>query len=192
MPKKKIGPTPAAPERPIVCAFCQKELDSLIDEFTFIGTGKWRDGPALFHAACDSKTQEGQGNPCFLNGMSWAIKFAREKPVQLSFQEWKARPIRRNIKAIRAENGKYDLTLVEHHLHCIYFLETKNSLTISKAKELVLRWQGEWGLDVESVPDIERLERDASEANKVKQIQEMRLAWPNSVCSERRSLAARR
>lgn len=103
------------------------------------------------------------------------MKFTKEKPVQLSIQEWKARPIRRTIKAIRAENGKYDLTLVEHHLHCIYFLETKNSLAISKAKELVLRWQDEWGLDVESVPDIERLERDASEANKVKQIQEMRL-----------------
>jgi hypothetical protein len=60
-------------------------------------------------------------------------------------------------------------------LNCIYFLETKKSLTVSKAKELVLRWQDEWGLDVESVPDIERLERDASEATKVKQIQEMKL-----------------
>lgn len=97
--------------------------------------GKRRDSPGLFHAVCSAKTHDGQENPCLLNGMSWATKFTKEKPVLLTFQEWKARPTRRSVNATRAANGRYELNLTESHLNCFYFLETKHASTAAKAKE---------------------------------------------------------
>ncbi len=71
MPRKKKEPnTPPAPVRPIRCACCHKELNPLTDEVTFIGMGKWRGGPGLFHAVCSATTPDNGENPCFVSGMT--------------------------------------------------------------------------------------------------------------------------
>lgn len=64
MPRKKKEQTllPPAQTRSIECAFCQKELNPLTEGVAFIGMGKWRDGPGLFHAVCTAKTPEGKEN----------------------------------------------------------------------------------------------------------------------------------
>ncbi len=91
MPRKKKEPSPPpAPDRPIKCAFCQKELDPQKGEATFIGMGKWRDGPGLFHAVCSGRTQEDEDNPCLQSGIAWATKFAKNEPVLFSYEQWKA------------------------------------------------------------------------------------------------------
>ena len=141
MPRKKTDQTPPPPPpaqtRSIECAFCQKELNPLTEAVTFIGMGKWRDGPGLFHAVCSAKTPDGKENPCFLNGMSWATKFTKEKPVLMTFEEWKAKPIRRRVTAFRAVNGRYQLHLTESHLNSFYFIENKRASNAAKAKEIV-------------------------------------------------------
>lgn len=176
MPRKKKEPSPPpAPDRSIKCAFCQKELNPPTDAVTFIGVGKWRDGPGSFLAVFSAKAHDGQENPCFRNGMSWATKFTNEKPVLLTFPEWKARTTRRSVNAIRAANGRYELNLTESHLNCFYFLETKHASTAAKAKEIVGRWQADWSLLPEDVPDIDQIERDALHAEEVQRIRNMRL-----------------
>ena len=61
MPRKKTTSPPPVPSvRRIQCAFCQKELNPPTDDVTFIGVGKWRDGPGYFHAVCSAKTPDGQ------------------------------------------------------------------------------------------------------------------------------------
>jgi hypothetical protein len=139
MPRtKKEQAPPPAPVRPIQCAFCQKELNPPTDAVTFIGIGKWRDGPGYFHAVCSAKTPDGQDNPCFLNGMAWATNNVKQEPVCMTFEEWKARPIRRSVSATRAANGRYELRLTESHLNCIFFLETKHAPNADKAKNIRL------------------------------------------------------
>jgi len=162
MPRKKNVPSPPpAPTRSIECAFCQKEHNPLTDAVTFIGMGKWRDGPGLVHAVCSTKTQEGQDNPCFLDGMAWATKFTKGQPVLMTFEEWKALPVHRRVTASRSENGRYKLQLSETHLNCFYFLEHKHAANAEKAKAVIGRWQADWSLFPDDVPDIEQLERKA-------------------------------
>src|ERR1035438_833021 len=85
-------------------------------------------------------------NPCFLSGMSWATNNGKQEPVCMTFEEWKARPIRRSASATSAANGRYELHLIESHLNCVYFVETKHAANAEKAKEVVGRWQADWGL----------------------------------------------
>lgn len=159
--KKETLPPPPASVRPIHCGFCQKELNPATDQITFIGVGKWRDGPGFVHAVCSPKTPDDQDNPCFLSGISWATNILRQQPVCMTFEEWKARPVRRHILATRAANGRYDLQLNEAHLNCYHFLETKRSPNATKAKEIVERWQAAWGLESDDIPDIDKMEQDA-------------------------------
>jgi hypothetical protein len=168
--KKKEQAPPLTPVRPIECAFCQKELNPLTDEVTFIGVGKWRDGPGLFHAVCSAKTPDNEENPCFKNGMAWATKIVKKEPVCMTFEQWKARPTRRNVAATRAAGGRYELRLTESHLNCVYFLETKHAANAEKAKEVVRRWQTDWGLSPDDVPDIDQSEREARQAEDAQRI----------------------
>lgn len=166
MPRKKKAvapPTlpPPAPVRPIKCAFCQRVSSPPHDDVTFIGIGNWRNGPGFFHAVCSTKTSDGQDNPCFLKGMSWATNPAKQKPVCMTYDEWKARPVRRHIIATRAANGRYDLHLNESHLNCYFVLEDKHAPNAEKAKEIVLQWKSAWSLESNEIPDIDTQEREA-------------------------------
>ena len=158
--KKELAPPPS-PVRSIKCASCQKELNPLTDEVTFIGVGKWRDGPGLFHAVCSAKTPDNEENSCFKGGIAWARMTTGKEPVCMTFEEWKARPTRRHVSATRTANGRYELRLTESHLNCVYFLETKPAANADKAKEVARRWQADWCLSQEDIPDIDQSEREA-------------------------------
>jgi hypothetical protein len=177
MPRKKKDQTPPPPAqtRSIECAFCQKELNPLTDAVRFIGMGKWRDGPGIVHAVCSAKTQEGQENPCFVNGMAWAMKFTKEKPVVMSFDEWKALPVRRRATASRSASGRYELHLTESHLNSIYFIEHKRASNAVRARDVIERWQSDWSLRPEDIPDIDKLEREAHQDDEVERIRNMPL-----------------
>ena len=168
--KKKESAPPPAPVRPIHCGFCQKELDPAADQVTFIGVGKWRGGPGFVHAVCSAKTPEGEENPCFVSGMSWATNILKQQPVCMSYEQWKARPVRRHILATRAANGRYELQLSEAQLNCYYFLEKKLAPNADKAKEIVARWQSAWGLEPDDIPDIDKVETDSVRAYRAKQV----------------------
>ncbi len=162
MPYKKKEPdTPAAPARPIRCAFCKKELNPLTDEVTFIGMGKWRDGPGLFHAVCSAKTPDNRENPCFVSGMTLATKNEGHDPICMTFEEWKARPIRRHAFVTRVANGRYELQLIESHLNSYYFMETTHAASADKAHEVLRRWQADWDISPEDLPEIEKMAEKA-------------------------------
>ena len=167
MPRKKKEPSPPpAPERSIKCAFCQKELDPQKDEITFIGMGKWRDGPGLFHAVCSARTPENEDNPCLQSGVAWATKFAKNEPVLFTYEQWKARPIRRKVMAIRSAKGRYEVYLTESHLNAVYILETKHAANAEKAKEIVTQWQSQWSISVEDSADVDEIETKARQSER--------------------------
>ncbi len=187
--KKKESDTPPAPVHPIRCAFCQKELNPLTDEVTFIGVGKWRDGPGLFHAVCSAKTPDNGENPCFVSGMN-----VGHDPICMTFEEWKARPIRRRAFVTRAANGRYELHLIESHLNSFYFVETTHAASADEANEVLRRWQADWDISPEDLPEIEKMEEKAlrqrtlkaakkSEANE-QQLAQEKVGLPSELVAE--------
>lgn len=102
LPDQTLPPTP---DRPIECAFCQRKLDPHQDDITFIGMGKWRDSPGLFHAVCSAKTPDNKDNPCLQNGLTWARTFTSRVPVLFTYEQWKARPVRRRVYVQRSERA---------------------------------------------------------------------------------------
>ena len=173
--KKKDQAPPPVPTRTIECAFCQKELNPQTDSVTFIGMGKWRGGPGLVHAVCSAKTSDGQDNPCFISGMTWATKFTREKPILMTFEEWKVLPLHRRATASRSANGRYRLQLTEFHLNCFYFLEHKHAANAEKAKAIIRNWQTVWSLFPEDIPDVDQLERKARHEAEMERFHKMPL-----------------
>jgi hypothetical protein len=166
MPRKKKVETPSilpppASARPITCAFCQKELAPLTDAVTFVGWGKWRDGPAHFNAACSTSTPEQVENPCLKSAVAWVTAHMRQQPVLMTYDEWRARPIRRHVYASRMGNGRYSLQLVESHLNCFFFLEDKRVANSTKAAELAAKWQADWDISATDMPDIAGMEEEA-------------------------------
>jgi len=82
-------------------------------------------------------------------------------PICMTFEEWKARPIRRHAFVTRAANGRYELQLVESHLNSYYFMETTHAASADKAHEVLRRWQAHWDISPEDLPEIEKMEEKA-------------------------------
>lgn len=109
---------PPARDHAIECASCQRKLDPHKDDITFLGMGKWRDGPGLFHPVCSAKTPDNEDNPCLQNGLAWAKKFTSQEPVLFTYEQWKARPVRRRVSATRAANTSIK-PLLPHDVRCL-------------------------------------------------------------------------
>ena len=115
-----------------------------------------RNWPGLFHAVCSAKTPDNRENPCVVRGMN-----VGHDPICMTFEEWKARPIRRHAFVTRAANGRYELQLVESHLNSYYFMETTHAASADKAHEVLRRWQADWDISPEDLPEIEKMEEKA-------------------------------
>lgn len=93
----------------------------------------------------------------------------------MTFEEWKAKPIRRRVTAFRAANGRHQLHLTESHLNSFYFIENKRASNAVKAKDVVERWLSDWSLQPEDIPDIDKLEIDAHHDEELQRLRNMPL-----------------
>ncbi len=112
----------------------------------------------------------------------------------MTFEEWKARLIRRRAFVTRKASGRYELHLIESHLNSFYFVETTHATSADEANGVLHRWQADWDISPEDLPEIEKVEEKAlrqralrtakkSEANE-QQLAQEKVELPSELVAE--------